>query len=56
MQLPEIEIEEVVELDLDNALENKLIVHNDSVNTFDWVAEALVDICKHTQEQAEQCS
>jgi ATP-dependent Clp protease adaptor protein ClpS len=56
MQLPEIEIEEVVEINLDNALENKLIVHNDSVNTFDWVAEALVDICKHTQEQAEQCS
>ena len=35
---------------------NKLIVHNDEVNTFDWVIETLVDICKHSWEQAEQCS
>jgi ATP-dependent Clp protease adaptor protein ClpS len=33
-----------------------LIVHNDDVNTFDWVIEALMDICDHTLEQAEQCS
>ncbi len=33
-----------------------LIVHNDDVNTFDWVIEALMDICEHTLEQAEQCS
>jgi len=37
-------------------LSYKLIVHNDEVNTFDWVAEALVDICKHTWVQAEQCA
>ncbi|MCS6818871.1 MAG: ATP-dependent Clp protease adaptor ClpS [Chitinophagales bacterium] len=34
----------------------QLIVHNDDVNTFDWVIETLVAICKHTYEQAEQCS
>lgn len=33
-----------------------LIVWNDEVNTFDWVIEALVEICKHTTEQAEQCA
>src|SRR3954451_7759059 len=33
-----------------------LIVWNDDVNTFDWVIETLVQICGHTQEQAEQCS
>lgn len=33
-----------------------LIVWNDEVNTFEWVIETLVDVCKHTQEQAEQCS
>jgi len=33
-----------------------LIVWNDEVNTFDWVIEALVDICGHTREQAEQCA
>lgn len=33
-----------------------LVVHNDDVNTFDWVIEALMDICKHRMEQAEQCA
>jgi ATP-dependent Clp protease adaptor protein ClpS len=26
------------------------------VNTFDWVIETLVRICKHSTEQAEQCA
>ncbi|MBW7839600.1 MAG: ATP-dependent Clp protease adaptor ClpS [Chitinophagaceae bacterium] len=34
----------------------QLIVWNDEVNTFDWVIQALVEICGHTQEQAEQCA
>ena len=33
-----------------------LVVWNDEVNTFEWVIETLVDICGHSQEQAEQCS
>ncbi len=33
-----------------------LIVWNDEVNTFQWVIEALMDICGHSYEQAEQCS
>ncbi len=33
-----------------------LIVWNDEVNTFEWVIETLVEICKHSQEQAEQCA
>ena len=41
---------------VEEELSKKLIVHNDDVNTFDWVAEALVDICKHTWVQAEQCA
>ena len=36
--------------------ENKIVVHNDDHNTFDWVIECLVDVCKHTFTQAEQCS
>ncbi|PSR04638.1 MAG: Clp protease ClpS [Bacteroidetes bacterium SW_11_45_7] len=50
------EVEEDIDLleDLENS--SKLIVHNDDVNTFDWVIESLVEICDHTQEQAEQCS
>ena len=33
-----------------------LIVWNDEVNTFEWVIETLVEICGHSQEQAEQCA
>ncbi len=33
-----------------------LIVWNDEVNTFEWVIETLIKICKHTEEQAEQCA
>jgi len=35
---------------------SELIVYNDDVNTFDWVIECLMDVCKHTLEQAEQLS
>lgn len=33
-----------------------LILLNDDVNSFDHVIEALVDVCGHTAEQAEQCA
>ncbi|NOT50515.1 MAG: ATP-dependent Clp protease adaptor ClpS [Chitinophagaceae bacterium] len=33
-----------------------LIVWNDEVNTFEWVIETLMEVCGHSQEQAEQCS
>ena len=34
----------------------RLIIWNDDVNTFDWVIQALIEICGHSQEQAEQCA
>ncbi len=33
-----------------------LIVFNDDVNTFEYVIETLIKVCKHTPEQAEQCT
>ena len=33
-----------------------LIVWNDEINTFEWVIETLVEVCKHSTEQAEQCA
>jgi len=33
-----------------------IVVWNADVNTFDWVIETLIDICGHTEEQAEQCA
>ncbi|MEI7487682.1 ATP-dependent Clp protease adaptor ClpS [Chryseobacterium limigenitum] len=34
----------------------KLILHNDDIHTFDYVIDSLIEICKHTLEQAEQCT
>lgn len=36
--------------------ERSLIVYNDDVNTFDFVIESLITVCKHEREQAEQCT
>ena len=33
-----------------------LIVWNDEVNTFEWVIKTLIELCGHTEEQAEQCA
>ena len=33
-----------------------LVVFNDDVNTFEHVIDTLIRVCKHTQEQAEQCT
>ena len=52
------EIEQIVldteVTDLDDYSE--LIVYNDEVNTFDWVIQCFMEVCKHTFEQAEQLS
>ncbi|BAP31847.1 ATP-dependent clp protease adaptor protein clps [Chryseobacterium sp. StRB126] len=34
----------------------KLVLHNDDIHTFDYVIDSLIEICKHTWEQAEQCT
>lgn len=36
--------------------QNQIVLHNDNTNTFDFVIESLVSVCKHTLEQAEQCT
>lgn len=33
-----------------------LVVFNDDFNTFDHVINTLIRVCKHTPEQAEQCT
>lgn len=40
----------------DTLEENSLILHNDDVHTFDYVIDALIDICDHGIEQATQCT
>jgi len=34
----------------------ELILHNDDVNTFDFVIRTLMDVCDHDSLQAEQCA
>ena len=36
--------------------ENYLTLHNDDVHTFDYVIDALIEICQHEYEQATQCT
>ena len=36
--------------------QNEILLYNDDVNTFDHVIDTLIYACKHTQEQAHQCS
>ena len=45
--------QQLVELLVD---QRELIVHNDEVNTFDFVIESLIKVCKHDPIQAEQCT
>lgn len=47
-------IEEFNSTDKDRS--RSLILHNDEVNTFDFVIECLIDICDHNPVQAEQCT
>ena len=49
---------EEVEVDVLTEVEKlyQIIVWNDEVNTFEWVIETLIEVCGHSEEQAEQCA
>ena len=53
---PFTKIDEDVDVLTETLSSCQLIVWNDDVNTFDWVIKALIDICGHSPEQAEQCA
>jgi len=56
MPNPDILIEEDILIeDLINSGEvAHLIVFNDDYNTFEWVIESFIKVCKHGEQQAEQ--
>lgn len=54
--LSDIQFEEDILVEEVDTITSKLVLHNDDVNTFEWVIDTLIDVCKHTFEQAEQCS
>lgn len=36
--------------------ENQIVLYNDDVNSFDFVIDALIEVCEHEPLQAEQCT
>jgi ATP-dependent Clp protease adaptor protein ClpS len=40
----------------DKLPQKRLLVFNDDHNTFEHVIETLMQVCEHTEEQAEQCT
>lgn len=55
MSTKEKELEEVLVDEL-ISFNNEIVLYNDEVNTFDHVIDTLMRVCRHTAEQAEQCS
>lgn len=56
----EVATQEEVLTDLLEAIEitdvKDLLVYNDDFNTFEHVIDTLISVCKHSSEQAEQCT
>lgn len=49
-------IQEEIDVLLNETRKHEIVLHNDDVNTFDFVIDSLVTVCDHTLEQAEQCT
>ena len=51
-------VKELIQTD-SNVLEDetsRIILFNDDYNSFQWVIQSLVEVCEHTNDQAEQCA
>lgn len=55
---PQTDVEVLIEEEIvvDEVKLYSVVVFNDETNTFDHVIETLIDVCEHSQEQAEQCT
>ncbi len=49
-------IQEELDVLIQETKKHEIVLHNDDVNTFDFVIDSLVSVCDHTLEQAEQCA
>jgi ATP-dependent Clp protease adaptor protein ClpS len=49
-------VQEEVLVEEQVGINNKIVLYNDDVNTFDHVIDTLIHVCKHSSEQAEQCA
>jgi ATP-dependent Clp protease adaptor protein ClpS len=48
------EVESKEKVSIDSKVNKELVLFNDDYHTFDFVIEALMKVCKHSEEQAEQ--
>lgn len=53
---PDLLEQEIIEVVLKEEAVKALILYNDDVNTFEFVTESLIKVCKHDAIQAEQCT
>ena len=55
---PQTDVEVLVEEEIvvDEVKLYSVVVLNDEINTFDHVIDTLIEVCEHSQEQAEQCT
>lgn len=51
-----VEEEVVKEVKEEIKRQQQIVLYNDDLHTFDFVIEALVELCKHNLVQAEQCT
>lgn len=49
-------IQEEVDVLEQESNQHEIVLFNDDVNTFGFVIDALIEVCEHTLEQAEQCT
>lgn len=56
IKMNSVETQEKVDVKTEQTKEHQIVLHNDDVNTFDFVIDSLVNVCDHTLEQAEQCT
>lgn len=56
IRVSSVETQEQVDVKTQQTQEHQIVLHNDDVNTFDFVIDSLIEVCDHTPEQAEQCT
>ena len=52
--ITELQVESKEKVSIDSKVNKELVLFNDDYHTFDFVIEALMKVCKHSEEQAEQ--
>jgi ATP-dependent Clp protease adaptor protein ClpS len=56
MSQPDILEQEITKTVVNEEAVKSLVLYNDDVNTFEFVTESLITVCKHDALQAEQCT